>query len=124
MDKVNLEDGSVLKKFWDQVSAKDPQARATDLEGYKDFQEAHKGFAAQGQSAGASTQDEVKHHFVAFVVNKDKQLVELDGTKKGPVVIEENVEDVLRASIKEIKKRLEAGEISESLSMMTLNAAQ
>lgn len=56
-------------------------------------------------------------------MNKDKQLIELDGTKKGPVVIEENVDDVLRATIKEIKKRLENGEISESMSMMTLNAA-
>ena len=64
----------------------------------------------------------MKHHFVAYVVNKDKELIELDGTKKGPVVVEENVDDVLRASIKEIKKKLENGEISESLSMMTLNA--
>lgn len=83
----------------------------------------HKGFAAQGQSNEAQNQDDVKHHFIAFVVNKDKQLIELDGTKKGPVVVEENVDDVLRATIKEIQKRLAAGEISESLSMMTLNAA-
>ena len=82
----------------------------------------HKGFAAQGQSDAAAQQSDVKHHFVAYVVNKDKELIELDGTKKGPVVVEENVDDVLRASIKEIKKKLENGEISESLSMMTLNA--
>ena len=56
-------------------------------------------------------------------MNENKQLVELDGTKKGPYVCAEGCEDVLRGSIAEIKKRLEAGEISESLSMMTLNSA-
>ena len=57
------------------------------------------------------------------MVNKDKQLVELDGCKQGVNIIAENCEDVLRGSIAEIKKRLEAGDISESLSMMTLNGA-
>tara|TARA_B110000285_G_C14923896_1_gene513962 strand:- start:147 stop:260 length:114 start_codon:yes stop_codon:yes gene_type:complete len=37
------------------------------------------------------------------VINDKKQLVELDGTKKGPYVIGEGeCEDVLRGSIKEI----------------------
>ena len=72
----------------------------------------------------SGNQAEVKHHFVAFVVNAAKQLIELDGTKHGPLVIEEGCEDVLRGSIKEIQKRLAAGEISESMSMMTLNSAQ
>lgn len=37
-------------------------------------------------------------------------------------MVKENVEeDVLRATVAELKKRLEAGEISESLSVMTLN---
>ena len=56
------------------------------------------------------------------MVNKNGQLIELDGTKKGPLVITDNCEDVLKGSITEIKRKLEAGEISESLSVMTLNA--
>ena len=68
-----------------------------------------------------SDQSGVKHHFVCFVV-KDGKLIELDGTKQGPNVIGES-DDVLRGTIKEIQKRLADGEISESLSMMTLNAA-
>ena len=63
----------------------------------------------------------MKHHFVAFIV-KDGKLIELDGTKKGPHIIGDAT-DVLRGSITEIKRRLADGEISESLSMMTLNAA-
>lgn len=123
LDQIALEKDSVLEKFQQRVQAKTPEERANELENDKDFQQQHKGHAAQGQSNMAANQSEVKHHFVAFVVNKDKQLVELDGTKKGPLVIEEGCQDVLRASIKEIQKRLGAGDISESLSMMTLNAA-
>jgi hypothetical protein len=37
-------------------------------------------------------------------------------------VIEEGCTDVLKSSVKEIMRRLEAGEISDSLSVMTLNA--
>jgi len=69
----------------------------------------------------SSNQDEVNHHFIAFVVNKDKQLVELDGTIQGVHVINEGCEDVLRGTIAEMQKRLAAGEVSEAMSMMTLN---
>ena len=50
----------------------------------------------------AQCQDDVKHHFTAFVVNSAGQLIELDGTKKGPHVIAESCEDVLRGTIAEI----------------------
>jgi hypothetical protein len=55
----------------------------------------------------------VTAHFIAFVVNENKQLVELDGLKKGPNVIAENCDDVLRGTITEIKRRLEGGHITE-----------
>ena len=64
----------------------------------------------------------MKHHFVAFVLNKSGHLVELDGLTPGPKLIEENCADLLRGAVAEIKKRLDAGKISESLAMMTLNA--
>ena len=56
------------------------------------------------------------------MLNVQGQLVEYDGLKQGPQVIEEGCSDVLKAAVKEIKRRLEAGEISDSLSVMTLNA--
>ena len=31
LDKVNLDQGSVMQKFWDQVKDKSPADRATDL---------------------------------------------------------------------------------------------
>ena len=54
-------------------------------------------------------------------MNKKGQLLELDGTKKGPVVIAENCADVLTGAVTEIKRRLDDKEISESLSMMSVN---
>jgi hypothetical protein len=48
-------------------------------------------------------------------------LIELDGTKNGPHVVQEICDDLLRDSAKELLKRLEAGEISESLAVMTLS---
>ena len=56
------------------------------------------------------------------MLNGQGQLVEYDGLKQGPQVIEEGCSDVLKAAVKEIMRRLEAGEISDSLSVMTLNA--
>lgn len=118
---IALEDGKTLSNYWKNVQDKSPAERAYILEGSTDFQKQHKSFASQGQSTMAQSQDEVKHHYVAFIINDKGQLVELDGTKKGPNVVAEACQDVLRGSIAEIQKRLANGEISESLSMMVLN---
>ena len=65
-------------------------------------------------------QSGVKHHYVAFVVDKNKRLIELDGCKKGPLVIKEGCQDVLLDSVAEIQRKLAAGEISDSLSCIAL----
>lgn len=122
LNSITLATGKPLATYFERVKDQTPEQRATTLEGYTEFQAQHKAFASQGQSQLAATQDDVKHHYVAFVINAQGQLIELDGTKPGPVVITEQCDDVLRGSIAEIQKRLEKGEISESLSVMTLNA--
>ena len=40
----------------------------------------------------------------------------------GPLLVAESCDDVLRGTIEVIKQRLEAGEYSDRLSLMTLNA--
>mmetsp|Transcript_2748 Transcript_2748/g.4702 ORF Transcript_2748/g.4702 Transcript_2748/m.4702 type:complete len:211 (-) Transcript_2748:143-775(-) len=103
LDQVNLDAGSILDQFYQDIQNKTPDERATVLESSDQFKEQHKEFAAQGQSNEASTQDDVKHHFVAFILNSSNQLIELDGTKKGPHIVAENCEEgVLRGAIKEI----------------------
>ena len=101
-EEIKIDGDSILGKYYSAVKDQSPIDRALTLEKDESFQQEHKGYASEGQSNQASEQSEVKHHFVAFIINKDKQLIELDGLKKGPNIIEEGCEDVLRGSIKEI----------------------
>ena len=114
---------SVLHQFQALTATQTPMERCHSLEKNLDFRTVHQTFAQQGQSqAILRDQSQVKCHYVAFVVSNG-QLIELDGTLLGPHVVAENCTDVLRGSIAEIQKRLEAGHITENLSVMTLNAA-
>jgi ubiquitin carboxyl-terminal hydrolase L3 len=122
LDKVALTPGSILERFHSGCRDLSPADRATFLEDANEFKEQHASAASEGQSTQATEQNEVKHHFVAFVVNDKNQLIELDGTKVGPHVVAEGCTDVLRGGIAEIQRRLAEGDISDSLNMMTLNA--
>lgn len=119
---VKIDPESVLGKYFSENAGKTPMERCVSLEGNDGFKAVHQSYANQGQSAAITgDQSKVRHHFIAYVVSNG-QLIELDGCKKGPHVIGP-CEDVLRGSIAEVQKRLAAGEISESLAMMTLNSA-
>ena len=61
-----------------------------------------------GQSEQCDSQDKVNHHFIAFIINEQGQLVELDGLKQGPHIVLEKSEDVLKDTAKELIRRLEA----------------
>lgn len=122
---IEVDKSSLLGKFQQRTLKSTPQERCEELENDTDFQTIHKTYASKGQSAAiTSGQDKVKHHFIAYTLNSEGKLVELDGTKLGPVVVGDCGGDLLRGSIKEIMGKLERKEISESLSMMTLNFAQ
>ena len=65
----------------------------------------------------------LQFHFVAYVINEDKQLVEFDGTKAGPWVVAEGVEDdrLMFAVAAEMRRRLAEGEIDQAAaSLMAL----
>ena len=96
LDKVSLADGSVLHRFHQSVKDLSPEERAKSLEDNTEFQETHKQYAAQGQSNLAATQDDVRHHFIAFVLNAKGQIVELDGIKSGPLVVKDQSDDLLK----------------------------
>ncbi|CDW88284.1 ubiquitin carboxyl-terminal hydrolase isozyme l3 [Stylonychia lemnae] len=121
LDKFTLAEGSVLQKFHTAVKDLTPEERATSLEGNSEFQETHKQYAAQGQSNLAATQDDVRHHFIAFVLNSKGQLVELDGVKSGPLVIKDHSEDLLTDAAQILSERVANGDYSESLAVLTLN---
>ena len=77
-------------------------------------------YAAQGQSAQAESGEQVQHHFIAFVRTQDGKLVELDGMKRGPVVLQESCEDLLKETAKILLQRVEQGIISESIAVQVL----
>mmetsp|Transcript_35715 Transcript_35715/g.64318 ORF Transcript_35715/g.64318 Transcript_35715/m.64318 type:complete len:258 (+) Transcript_35715:755-1528(+) len=125
---VSVDPSSVLGKFRQDTTKSTPAEKCQALEQNTEFQNIHRTHAAKGQSAAiTSGQSKVVHHFIAYVLDNKEgggKLVELDGTKAGPVVVGDCDGDVLRGSIREVRGKLERGEISESLSMMTLNLAQ
>ncbi len=128
----DIDPNSILGRFRTVTATCSPTERCTLLEQNEEFRTVHVTHASKGQSqAITSDQSLVKCHYVAYVLDKSgKYLVELDGTKAGPVVVQVNSDgestgvDLLRASIREIQGKLARGEISESLSMMTLNLTQ
>jgi len=133
MVNADIDPNSILGRFRTGTESLTPTERCTSLELNEEFRTVHATHASRGQSqAITSDQSLVKCHYVAYVLDKSgKYLVELDGTKAGPVVIEGNSiaeanegVDLLRASIREIQGKLERKEISESLSMMTLTLTQ
>lgn len=122
LDNIELNLDSILHKFHSNTKELSPEERAAFLENDNAFKTQHMSAAGEGQSVMCETQDAVKHHYIAYTINRQKQLVEYDGTKRGPHVVAEDCEDVLRGSIAEVRRKLEEGEISENLSMMTLNS--
>ena len=118
--QIPLTDGSILDKFAKDTKSLTPAERATYLEEFKEFKEEHKIHANQGQTEVPTSSENVNHHFVAFIRNGNGRLIELDGTKDGPAVIEDEWEDLLKSVSKELIRRLENGIITESLSLMAL----
>ena len=132
MVNADIDPNSILGRYRTVTASLTPTERCTSLEQNEEFRTVHVTHASKGQSqAITSDQSLVKCHYVAYVLDKSgKYLVELDGTKVGPVVVQVDSDgestgvDLLRASIREIQGKLARGEISESLSMMTLNLTQ
>ena len=67
--KITLKEGSVLANMRTACASMSAEERAAALEANADFSAVHTSFAAEGQSNQAEHQEDVKHHFVAFVVN-------------------------------------------------------
>ena len=82
-------------------------------------QEQCKFVAAQGESAAAATQSDVKCPFGALVMISAGTLAEMDGTEQGSNIVAEECSDLLRSAVAGIHRRLSTVEIGESLSRMS-----
>ena len=81
---ISFQPGSVLDKFFKETETMTPAERAARLENDHVFARSHEETAKDGQTAAPSLEDEVEHHFIAFV-QVGGRLYELDGVKKGPI---------------------------------------
>ncbi|KAK1175588.1 ubiquitin carboxyl-terminal hydrolase isozyme L1-like [Acipenser oxyrinchus oxyrinchus] len=82
MGKLEFENDSALKKFFDDTDALSADERAKHLEINQDIRTAHDEVAAEGQCR--VEEDNVNFHFITFT-NVDGQLYELDGRMDFPV---------------------------------------
>lgn len=83
LDEVKLKDG-ILKDFLDKAASLSPMERGEVLDKMKSIIDLHKEIAAEGQTEAPPAEENIIHHFVAFV-HKDGALLELDGRKFGPI---------------------------------------
>ena len=118
-NEINLESNSILLNYFTEASNKSPEERCKLLEQNNDFKEAHKSSANEGQSEIPTIQDNVSYHYIAYVFINGR-VYELDGTIPGPIVVKENTvrENLLDTAIEEIKRKIELGTISETLSIL------
>jgi ubiquitin carboxyl-terminal hydrolase L3 len=120
--KVEFEDGSVLQKYFEKAKNLSAEERSACLENCNDFKQAHVQFASQGQSSIPQTSEQCNYHFIAYV-NVDGKLYELDGLKKGPYLLKDNLTDtnIVPFVAEEVKKELEDGTITENFALMFLS---
>lgn len=95
---IDLEEGSVIKKYHDASKDLSPEERGKLLENDAGFTETHESVAAEGQTV-SDINVKVYHHFIAFV-HFDGKLYELDGRKNFPVVHgETTAENLLKDAV-------------------------
>ncbi|XP_055589520.1 ubiquitin carboxyl-terminal hydrolase-like isoform X2 [Uranotaenia lowii] len=82
---IELEPGSPLYSFLERAKAANPEDRGKMFESDAAIREIHQVLATEGQTAAPHPDDEVYHHFIAFV-HAEGRLYELDGSKRrGPI---------------------------------------
>lgn len=84
LDRIQLKDGSLLKKFLNETANKTPDERATALEGDDEICAAHDKVAQEGQTSAPNLEDKVDYHYVAFI-ERGENLFELDGRKSAAI---------------------------------------
>jgi len=84
LDRIQLKEGSFLKKFLDETADKTPEERAAALEADDGICSTHDQVAQEGQTSAPNLEDKVDYHYVAFV-ESGGNLFELDGRKSAPI---------------------------------------
>jgi ubiquitin carboxyl-terminal hydrolase L3 len=98
-----LKEASVLQEFLATLPSLGPEERAKAIEDSVGLDVVQSGAAQMGQTENQSIDADINLHFVCFVHHNGKCL-ELDGRKKGPLVVGECTPDtLLKAAAKQIQ---------------------
>ncbi|XP_031620220.1 ubiquitin carboxyl-terminal hydrolase [Contarinia nasturtii] len=120
---IEIEDGSILKKYLDEARDLTPEKRGKLLENDKSFTDAHQEVAVEGQT-DANSGEPVNHHFVAFI-NFNGQLYEMDGRKTSPIPHGKTSEEsFLKDAAKLCKQAIERDPEDVSFSVIALAPTQ
>lgn len=131
MENIGIPEESILKRFFNGATNYDLFERAKFLEDFSDLKLKHQAFANQGQSYTPNLEEmnsnhvavrrEINHHFIS-ILNYDNQMLELDGTQLGPILLKKKVsnENFLREVVEEFNKKISKGLIGEDLSILFL----
>jgi len=121
LEKINLPENSLLKKYFDNAISLNPEKRADLLCSSNDMKQVHETHAEMGQTHAESPQD-VANHFVSFNFVNGK-IFEFDGIIKSVYLIKENVskDEFFDETLKEISHRLESNNITENLSIIFMS---
>ena len=117
---MSIKPDSILDHYLKDSAGKTAEDRAFILEGMEEFRKIHDKYGLAGQSDVPTEEDEVAFHYVAFVKTEDGKMIELDGLKKGPLVVKESCDDLLSDAAATIMSRLGEGVYSERISLQVL----
>lgn len=124
VSKLQFDSGSPLLEFATKNKGLDAEKLADSLQSAKSLHSATATVAAQGQTATPDAEDEVNHHFVAFVRSDDGRLLELDGLKPGPVDHGAcSVEDFFECAIRVIRDDMMTKTSNLNFSALALTTA-
>jgi len=84
LGRIDLQENSALKKFFDMTLNMSPQEKGTYLENDASICQNHESNALEGQTSAPNLADEVDYHFVALV-ERGGRIYILDGRKNGPI---------------------------------------
>ncbi|CAG5129401.1 unnamed protein product [Candidula unifasciata] len=108
-DLIKFDDSKHFKTFLELTSSMSPEERAKFLEQDNKMGAAHEDCAQEGDTQAPPVDENVQHHFVAFV-NFNGTLYELDGNKEGPVVHGKTNPDIFLEDAAEVIKKFMARE--------------
>lgn len=119
--RSSLPPDSPLAQLIKAAQPLNPIQRAELLTHSKELEAAHTSAASGGQTAAPAADDRVDLHFTCFVRDaSSKELVELDGNRKGPVyrgVKVDRQEDLLNEACQWVQKNYVSGKVVRDASL-------